>query len=97
MDNHGSHDTPAFLQFGLENKILPYPHIPYLMYCMQPLDVFPPRLELGSGADIQDVDYTFSIQEVWNVASEFRRVFESMEDVKSLKRARGPLLSSCGP
>ena len=39
MDNHGSHDTPAFLELALENKILPYPLIPHLTHCMQPLDV----------------------------------------------------------
>ncbi len=39
MDNHGSHETPEFLRLADENRILPYPLIPHLTHCMQPLDV----------------------------------------------------------
>ena len=39
MDNHGSHEIPEFLKLANENCILPYPLIPHLTHCMQPLDV----------------------------------------------------------
>src|SRR5438045_2526239 len=39
MDNHGSHETPEFIQLANENHILPYPLLAHLTHCMQPLDV----------------------------------------------------------
>jgi len=39
MDNHGSHETGEFLKLANDNHILPYPLIPHLTHCMQPLDV----------------------------------------------------------
>ena len=39
MDNHGSHCTPEFIMLANENHIRPYPLIPHLTHCMQPLDV----------------------------------------------------------
>ena len=39
MDNHGSHTTPEFIQLANDNHILPYPLLPHLTHCMQPLDV----------------------------------------------------------
>lgn len=39
MDNHGSHTTPEFVDLANENHIRPYPLIPHLTHCMQPLDV----------------------------------------------------------
>lgn len=39
MDNHGSHETPEFIQLANDNHILPYPLIPHMTHCMQPLDV----------------------------------------------------------
>jgi hypothetical protein len=39
IDNHGSHETPEFIQLANENHILPYPLIAHLTHCMQPLDV----------------------------------------------------------
>ena len=39
MDNHGSHCTPEFVKLANENRIRPYPLIPHLTHCMQPLDV----------------------------------------------------------
>ena len=39
MDNHGSHETPEFIKLANENHIRPYPLIPHLTHCMQPLDV----------------------------------------------------------
>jgi len=42
MDNHGSHNshnTPEFITSANENHILPYPLLPHLTHCMQPLDV----------------------------------------------------------
>ena len=39
MDNHESHETSEFLKLANNNHILPYPLIPYLTHCMQPLDV----------------------------------------------------------
>src|SRR5438034_7461182 len=39
MDNHGSHETPEFIQLANENHILPYPLLSHLTHCMQPLDV----------------------------------------------------------
>ena len=39
MDNHGSHITPEFVALANENHIRPYPLIPHLTHCMQPLDV----------------------------------------------------------
>ena len=39
MDNHGSHLTPEFIQLANENHIRPYPLIPHMTHCMQPLDV----------------------------------------------------------
>ena len=39
MDNHESHETGKFLKLANDNHILPYPLIPHLTHCMQPLDV----------------------------------------------------------
>ena len=39
MDNHGSHTKLSFLQKCVDNNILPYPLLPHLTHCMQPLDV----------------------------------------------------------
>ena len=39
MDNHDSHETAEFLKLANDNHILPYPLIPHLTHCMQPLDV----------------------------------------------------------
>lgn len=39
MDNHGSHNTPEFITLANDNHILPYPLLPHLTHCMQPLDV----------------------------------------------------------
>lgn len=39
MDNHGSHTTAEFIRLANENHILPYPLIPHMTHCMQPLDV----------------------------------------------------------
>ena len=39
MDNHGSHCTPQFILLANKNHIRPYPLIPHLTHCMQPLDV----------------------------------------------------------
>lgn len=39
MDNHGSHLTPKFIAFANENHIRPYPLIPHMTNCMQPLDI----------------------------------------------------------
>lgn len=39
IDNHGSHITPEFSLLVNENHIRPYPLIPHLTHCMQPLDV----------------------------------------------------------
>lgn len=39
MDNHGSHCTPEFIALANENHIRPYPLIPHLTHCMQPLEV----------------------------------------------------------
>ncbi len=39
MDNHGSHLTPEFISLTNDNHIRPYPLIPHLTHCMQPLDV----------------------------------------------------------
>ena len=39
MDNHGSHTTPEFSLLANENRIRPFPFIPHLTHCMQPLDV----------------------------------------------------------
>ena len=39
MDNHESHETAEFLKLANNNHILPYPLIPHLTHCMQPLDV----------------------------------------------------------
>lgn len=39
MDNHGSHETPEFIQLANKNHILPYPLLAHLTHCMQPLDV----------------------------------------------------------
>ena len=39
MDNHGSHETPEFIQLANENHILPYPLLAHLTHCMQSLDV----------------------------------------------------------
>ena len=39
MDNHESHCTPEFVTLANENHIRPYPFIPHLTHCMQPLDV----------------------------------------------------------
>ena len=39
MDNHGSHITPEFVKLANENRIRPFPFIPHLTHCMQPLDV----------------------------------------------------------
>ncbi len=39
MDNHGSHRTPEFIKLANENHIRPFPFIPHLTHCMQPLDV----------------------------------------------------------
>ena len=39
IDNHGSHTTPEFSLLANENRIRPFPFIPHLTHCMQPLDV----------------------------------------------------------
>lgn len=39
MDNRESHCTPEFIALANENHIRPYPLIPHLTHCMQPLDV----------------------------------------------------------
>ena len=39
MDNHKSHETSEFIRSANKNHILPYPLIPHLTHCMQPLDV----------------------------------------------------------
>ena len=39
IDNHGSHLTPEFIQLANEDHIRPYPLIPHMTHCMQPLDV----------------------------------------------------------
>jgi hypothetical protein len=39
MDNHKSHETPEFINLANANHILPFPLIPHLTHCMQPLDV----------------------------------------------------------
>jgi hypothetical protein len=39
MDNHGSHETPEFINLANDNYILPYPLLPHMTHCMQPLDV----------------------------------------------------------
>jgi DDE superfamily endonuclease len=39
MNNHGSYETAEFAKLANENHILPYPLIPHLTHCMQPLDV----------------------------------------------------------
>src|SRR5204862_8296991 len=39
MNNHESHETAEFLKLANDNHILPYPLIPHLTHCMQPLDV----------------------------------------------------------
>ena len=39
MDNHGSHCTPEFINLANDHHIRPYPLIPHLTHCMQPLDV----------------------------------------------------------
>ena len=39
MDHHGSHVTPEFIKLANENRIRPYPLIPHLTHCMQPLAV----------------------------------------------------------
>ena len=39
MDNHGNHCTPEFVLLANQNHIRPYPLIPHLTHCMQPLDV----------------------------------------------------------
>ena len=39
MNNHDSHETAEFLKLANNNHILPYPLIPHLTHCMQPLDV----------------------------------------------------------
>ena len=39
MDNHGSHLISEFLILANDNHIRPFPFIPHLTHCMQPLDV----------------------------------------------------------
>jgi hypothetical protein len=39
MDNHGSYTTPKFIQLANNNYILPYPLLPHLTHCIQPLDI----------------------------------------------------------
>jgi hypothetical protein len=39
MNNHESHMTPEFIALANENHIRPFPLIPHLTHCMQPLDV----------------------------------------------------------
>src|SRR5436853_7871515 len=39
INNHESHETSKFLKLANDNHILPYPLIPHLTHCMQPLDV----------------------------------------------------------
>lgn len=39
MDNHGSHETPEFIQLANDNHILPFPFPSHMTHCMQPLDV----------------------------------------------------------
>lgn len=39
MDNHGSHCTPEFIALANQNHIHPYPLMPPLTHCIQPLDV----------------------------------------------------------
>jgi hypothetical protein len=39
MDNHGTHMTPEFIALANDNHIRPFPLIPHLTHCMQPLDV----------------------------------------------------------
>ncbi len=39
MNNHESHETADFVKLANDNHILPYPLIPHLTHCMQPLDV----------------------------------------------------------
>ncbi|CRL29476.1 unnamed protein product [Penicillium camemberti] len=41
MDNHGSHYTPEFINFAVDNGIIPYCFIPYITHICQPLDNFP--------------------------------------------------------
>lgn len=38
MNDHGSHCTPEFMALADENHIRPFPFIPNLKHCMQPLD-----------------------------------------------------------
>ncbi|EKD12102.1 hypothetical protein MBM_09739 [Drepanopeziza brunnea f. sp. 'multigermtubi' MB_m1] len=67
MDNHASHRTPEFINLANKNHILPYPLIPYLTHCMQPLDVriFQPYkhyydLAIKAALTQLDVEYTIN-------------------------------------
>ena len=63
MDNHGSHVTPEFIRLANENRIRPYPLIPHLTHCMQPLDVgvFQPYKHWHDVA-IQDAIAEFNVE-----------------------------------
>ena len=63
MDNHGSHVTPEFIKLANENRIRPYPLIPHLTHCMQPLDVgvFQPYIHWHDVA-IQDAIAEFNVE-----------------------------------
>jgi hypothetical protein len=63
MDNHGSHVTPEFIELANENHIRPFPMIPHLTHCMQPLDVgvFHPMKHWHDMA-IQDALSEFNIE-----------------------------------
>jgi hypothetical protein len=39
MDQHGSHCTPEFVRLANDHHIRPFPFIPHLTHCMQPLNV----------------------------------------------------------
>ena len=67
MDNHESHETAEFLKLANDNHILPYPLIPHLTHCMQPLDVgvFQPYKHWHDQAiqdSLADLNFEYNIQ-----------------------------------
>jgi hypothetical protein len=61
MNNHGSHVTPEFIALVNENHIRPFPFIPHLTHCMQPLDVgvFGPYKHWHTKAIVKAVSQSF--------------------------------------
>lgn len=66
VDNHGSPCTPEFIILANDNHIRPYPLVPHLTHCMQPLDVgdFQPyinRHDVAVQNELPEVDVEYTV------------------------------------